>query len=256
MSMIKNERLWSVYRHVSPSGKIYIGATKDPKHRWRGNGNGYKGSTGIWDAIQEYGWDNFDHEIIASGLTEQEAHAMESELIERYDTMNPDRGYNLTSGGRHGKFSLEAIDRLSASQMGHPVSDKVRAILAERHNKPVVCIETGEVFKNSEVASFEMGLCRTSILKAAHGKQDTCGGYHFATLRDYENGTIPRFVPAPSPYNRVRCITTGEEFENVCDASRKTGLSRRAISYACNGVHDTCGGKRWEFIQRHEEGDD
>lgn len=250
MNTQDNDRLWSVYRHISPSGKSYIGLAKDVKHRWRGGGNGYKGSNRIWYAIQKYGWDNFIHEIIASGLTRQEACEMESDLIKTHNTMDPEYGYNLTSGGEHFIFSQKSLDRLSRSQMGHPVSDHVRAILSECHNKPVICLETGETFKNSVEASDKLGICRTSVLKAASGKQDTCGGYHFAYLSDYESGQIKRFIPHPSVYRRVRCVTTGEEFDNVSDASRKTGLSRRGLSYACNGVHDTCGKMQWEFIDK------
>lgn len=66
MTTKNDERLWSVYKHVDPYGKIYIGVTKDVKHRWRGNGRGYIGGTAIWDAIQTYGWDNFQHEIVAN----------------------------------------------------------------------------------------------------------------------------------------------------------------------------------------------
>lgn len=249
MTTSDNKRLWSVYKHTSPSGKVYIGIAKDVKHRWRGDGSGYKGSTRIWYAIQKYGWDNFEHEIVAKGLTRQEASEMEISLIKKYNSTDPAYGYNLTSGGYNGTLSPESRAKLSASLMGHPVSDKVKAILAESHKIPLICLETKEVFASSQDVANKMGLCRTSVLKAAKGKQDTCGGYHFAVLSDYEKGRIKKFVPAPAIYTRVRCVTTGEEFDNICDASRKTGISRRGISYACNGTHKTCGGMRWEFVR-------
>lgn len=243
-----NERLWSVYMHTSPSGKVYIGIAKDVKHRWRGNGMGYKGSTRIWYAIQKYGWETFRHDIIATNLTREEACDMEIELISKHKANDPAYGYNLESGGQYPTLAPESIEKMRQSQMGHPVSDKVRAILSESQRIPIICIETQEVFASAQEASDKMGLCRTSISKAAKGKQDTCGGYHFAVLSDYRNGEIKRFTPSPKIYPRVRCVTTGDEFENICEASRKTGLSRRGISYACNGVHQTCGKMKWEFI--------
>lgn len=245
----EEERLWSVYKHTSPSGKVYIGIAKDPKHRWRGDGNGYKGSTRIWYAIQKYGWGNFTHEILARNLTRDEACRIEIAAIRSLKATDPNYGYNLATGGQYPTFSPESIERLRQSQIGHPVSDKVRKILSEANKAPLICLETGETFDSGKEASNKLGLCRTSILKAANGRQDTCGGLHFAKLSDYENGTIKQFTPSPHNYNKVRCITTGEEFDNVSDASRKTGLSRRAISYACNGVHETCGGMQWEFIK-------
>ena len=248
-----DERLWSVYRHTDPNGKVYIGVTKDIKHRWRGKGNGYKGGTGIWNAIQTYGWDGLLHEIIASNLTQDEAWDMETELIDSYNATDPDHGYNLTFGGQHNILSQISRERLSKSLMGHPISDRVRQIFDERRGTPIICLDTMETFKDAQDASNKLGLCRTSILKAANGKQATCGGYRFTTLDDYKNDKIKQFIPSPHNYNKVRCVTTGEEFDNVSDASRKTGLSRRAISYACNGVHETCGKMKWEFISEKKE---
>lgn len=248
MIMSKDKRLWSVYKHTSPSGKVYIGVAKDIKHRWRNNGSGYKGSTRIWYAIQKYGWNNFDHEIVAENLTRQDACDMEIALIKKYKSTDPSCGYNLTDGGQHGTLSRESIDKLRASLMGHPVSDEVRAKLSKSHKIPLICIETHEVFGSAREIAHKMGLCYSSVLKAANGRQDTCGGFHFAKLSDYEKGQAKRFSPSPVSYTKVRCITTGEKFDNICDASRKTGLSRRAISYACNGTHKTCGKMQWEFI--------
>jgi hypothetical protein len=173
---------------------------------------------------------------------------MEIALIEKHNSTDPAFGYNLTSGGQHGTLSPESIAKLRASMMGHPVSDKVRAALSESRKIPLICIETQKVFDSAQEAADEMGLCRTSVSKAAKGKQDTCGGFHFAVLSDYNTGQIKRFIPSPFVYRHVRCVTTGEEFDSVCDASRKTGLSRRGISYACNGTHKSCGKMQWEFI--------
>ena len=248
----KNNRLWSVYVHTSPSNKVYVGITKDIKHRWRANGNGYKGSTRIWYAIQKYGWDNFRHEIIANNLTKEEACDMEIELIKKYKSTDPAFGYNLESGGQYPALAPESIEKLRQSQMGHPVSDRVRDVLANYHKIPIICIETKEVFNSAREASERMGLCYTSISKTARGKQASCGGYHFAVLSDYEKGQVKVFTPSSFAYTRVRCLTTGEEFDNISDASRKTGLSRRSLSYACNGTHKTCGKMQWEFIHNEE----
>ena len=72
---------YSVYIHISPSNKYYVGITKlEPSRRWGKNGCGYK-KQGFYNAIQKYGWDNFKHEIIAEHLTESEACNMEITLI-------------------------------------------------------------------------------------------------------------------------------------------------------------------------------
>lgn len=75
------ERHYSVYVHTSPSGKYYVGMTGvEPELRWR-NGVGYRGQDYIYNAIQKYGWENFEHEVVASNLLKEEAENFEKLLI-------------------------------------------------------------------------------------------------------------------------------------------------------------------------------
>ena len=60
---------------------------------------------------------------MADNLTSIEAEEMECDLIQLYNTMNPEYGYNLTSGGESGKrYSEEAKRNISLSLRGekHP----------------------------------------------------------------------------------------------------------------------------------------
>ena len=80
--MEKNEAHWLVYIHTSPSGKRYIGITgRKASERWGVAGNGYKGQSHFWNAIQKYGWQNFHHEVVLEGLTKEEAKKSEMRLI-------------------------------------------------------------------------------------------------------------------------------------------------------------------------------
>ena len=84
-----------VYIHINKiNNKKYVGQTKQiPKKRWA-NGEGYKGCSYFYNAICKYGWNNFDHEIIASHLTSDEADNFEKLLINKLDLTNPNNGYN------------------------------------------------------------------------------------------------------------------------------------------------------------------
>lgn len=74
------DRRYCVYKHTTPNGKVYIGITRrNPITRWQ-NGNGYKRNKHFMGAILKYGWDNIKHEILFSGLTEQEAKKHLSEI--------------------------------------------------------------------------------------------------------------------------------------------------------------------------------
>lgn len=90
-------KTWTIYEHISPNGKIYVGITSWPvEHRWE-NGGGYPRCTVFYRAIKKYGWENFQHNIIATGLGEGTAKNMEKDLI----AFNKAKGisYNITDGG-------------------------------------------------------------------------------------------------------------------------------------------------------------
>lgn len=111
---------YCVYMHINKiNEKKYVGQTKygdDPNKRWR-NGLGYELSSYFYHAIQKYGWDNFEHEVIASNLTQEEANHFEELLIEKLETTNPDKGYNLKSGGEnHIRSESSILKQISSMQ--------------------------------------------------------------------------------------------------------------------------------------------
>lgn len=94
------ERRHKIYAHINKlNGKIYIGRTGNSlEHRSGTDGNGYKNCNCFWKAIQEYGWNNFEHIILIDNLTKQESVLIERELIYKYQTANTDYGYNISCG--------------------------------------------------------------------------------------------------------------------------------------------------------------
>ena len=57
-------KTYTLYEHISPSGKIYVGITcRKPEYRWN-YGKGYTTDQMYFKrAIDKYGWDNFQHII-------------------------------------------------------------------------------------------------------------------------------------------------------------------------------------------------
>lgn len=91
---------YTVYEHVFPNGKKYIGITStEPQNRWMKDGIGYKNQGKIWNAIQHYGWNNVEHNVIVDGLTKEQATELEKYLIAELDTI--DNGYNTSIGGEN-----------------------------------------------------------------------------------------------------------------------------------------------------------
>lgn len=88
---------YSVYVHTFPDGKCYVGLTRqDPEVRWGSNGWGYHNQP-VYKAIEEFGWLNIDHKVVATGLDKSEAQELEKLLIDEYDSIN--NGYNVSAGG-------------------------------------------------------------------------------------------------------------------------------------------------------------
>ena len=89
------ENIYTVYRLIFPNGKVYIGKTKlKPEKRWK-KGEGYR-SQKVYSAIQEFGWDNIQKEIIENKLTKKEAEDLEAKYIR--EAFNNHNAYNEISG--------------------------------------------------------------------------------------------------------------------------------------------------------------
>ena len=189
-SMIIENGTWTVYAHINKeNGKIYIGVTSmtPPQKRWGSNGINYRGCQKFYYAIQKYGWDGFDHEIIASHLTKEEACNMEKLLISKLNTIED--GYNLEPGGvDQGPRSPEAIQKLrearlrqvitpeqfekgAAKRRGVKHSEERRAKVKEAVRRvcgrPVVCIETGIRYESAAEAAEKTGKLSSNIRASA-----------------------------------------------------------------------------------------
>lgn len=122
--MMKTSRSYSVYKHTSPNGKIYIGITSiSPEKRW-GGGSGYARNAYFANSIKKYGWDSFEHEVLYSDLSADEAEAIERRLIHDYRSNDKAYGFNLTNGGEIGKrHAQETIEKMSRAKKGKYVGE-------------------------------------------------------------------------------------------------------------------------------------
>ena len=151
-----SKRTYSIYRHISPSGKSYIGITmQNPERRFQ-NGAGYKTQPAFYRAIEKYGWENFQHEVVEDNLTEKEACQKENYYItEVYKTIAPD-GYNTREGGFHGR---------------HYVSPVIQYYLGIAVN----------FFESITVASKVLKIAQKTIHLHC-GEENSIGGYHFIIM--------------------------------------------------------------------------
>lgn len=125
------DNCYTVYVHISPSGKRYYGLTCRPvDKRWQ-NGRGYIKNEHFYRAIQKYGWDAFEHEIVAERLTKEEACALEESLIAEHHTQDYRFGYNISAGGEANKLAQSSKDKISEANKGKVRTEEMKRKMSE-----------------------------------------------------------------------------------------------------------------------------
>ena len=179
--------MYEVYKHTTPSGKVYIGITSRPHNtRWK-KGKGYMTQL-FGRAVRKYGWENIKHEVLKQGLSKEEAKYWERRYIAQYKSNNPKYGYNQTPGGDlRNPLSEEARMKISFSNYGrkHGRPSKAtrrkisKALIGNQNGKAgrkVRCITTGQVFNTLKEAREYFGVSSQNIGKACKGLLKHSGG--------------------------------------------------------------------------------
>lgn len=177
------EKNYTVYVHIFPNGKKYVGITcQKLERRWR-NGHGYSANIRLTRAFQKYGWESIRHEVLASGLSMTEAENMEKTLISDWDLLNTNKGYNLARGGTHPKHTEETKKKISEAKKGRsPSINKGKFGGDHPAAKPIVAIniKTGDrekMFSSIVEAAEKMNISKSCLQAALHGHQKTSHGY-------------------------------------------------------------------------------
>jgi group I intron endonuclease len=101
------------------SGKVYIGQSIDVDKRWKEHS---RAGSRIGLAIQLYGMEAFEFEVIDEATDRLLANRLEEDMIREWDAANPDKGYNVrraASGGEAGMpRSEETRKRISDGRKG------------------------------------------------------------------------------------------------------------------------------------------
>ena len=229
---------YTVYKHTSPAGKVYIGITSQrPEVRWR-NGKKYEHNEHFNAAIQKYGWDKFRHEILFEGLTREEAVQKEVELIAYHKSNQKEYGYNITPGGDHYRHTAESRRKISLAGTGRHHTEETRRKMSEN--------------RRGEKSHF-------------YGKESWCKGKHLSEvtkqkLREARMGKplspehrqkLSAAKIGKAAHNRkpVRCLDTGTVYPSATAAGAEVGVSFSNIAACCRGRQNTAGGLRWEYVK-------
>lgn len=191
---------YTVYCHITPDGKKYVGFTGEPLCKRFANGKLYP-TKRFSDAIRKYGWKNIEHIVLESGLTKEEASEKEIYYINFYNTLDERYGYNISTGGIHGYHEItrteEIIKKIAKSNTGKKRSLATRAKISESH-KGLDNHQSKEIYKldrdghilhlysSAKEAAEDNNCTLNDISRCAVGHRKTCRGFVWKYKCDME----------------------------------------------------------------------
>ena len=231
---------YCVYKHTSPSGRIYIGISRNPERRWN-NGRGYMGNIYFSRCIEKYGWENIKHEILLDGLSLQEAKIKEVEFISQYKSNIREFGYNISGGG----------DSLAAEESRHKMS------LSRMGNKNCVGRKNSEETKK-KISNSLKEYYKTHI-QCFYGKHHNDATIQKLKSRIMSDITKQKMRDNHADYSGVKnpsaksvsCYSLNGEFIKLYPYAKLAAIELHidlsAIIKCCKGKIRTCGGFVWKY---------
>lgn len=223
-------RKWSLYKHTSPSGKVYIGITSvSPRTRWGKNGSGYRKQPYFYNAILKYGWDNIKHEVLFSNLSETEAKYLEKSLVSLYKKQGI--AYNTADGGGVGtkgyKWTEEQLKRRPTRDMrgknnpnygNHKIAGENNFMYGKTHTedvrKKIALVATGRTHKMPD--------SQKAILLKIHSKP--------VIQLDFNNNIVAKFDSSAAAARFYgKGISTANHIAECCRGKRKKCLNYKWI---------------------------
>ena len=248
---------YKIYVHVNKiNGKIYIGQTKkELNNRFGCNGNNYRNSSHFWNAIQKYGWNNFEHLLLIDGLSLEMANIIEEELIKKYDSMNNKVGYNMMSGGKNKVRRQEVTDKI-AEKNRNPSPETLRrmslASKGRKHSPEVIekirKSNTGR--KVSDDSRKKMSIAKQNMSEETRKKISEAGKGRKPSDKSIESAR-KRFIGNRLRAKMVAQYTLDGFFVRswgcAMDVEKELGINHGNIGKCCNGNAGHTGGYQWRY---------
>lgn len=247
---------YTVYEHITPSGKKYIGITsQEPEVRWK-NGHGYKDNPYFYRAIERYGWDNIEHRIICTGFSKEAAEAMEIALIDMARSADRRFGYNIAPGGNAPSPSEETRAKTSRSMCEYwsdaENKEKQKKAMRGVKRSAAACENISKAqkkrFENpaecEKISARQKGKTRTQEAKE---KTSESLKRFYADEKNLERLRATREISNRKLARPVVCVESGKRYEAVIDAEKETGIAHQNITKVCRGKRPMAGGLHWEY---------
>lgn len=135
-----------VYKLTSnTSGKSYVGITKNVLKRMEHHRSKQSRCLALKNAINKYGWEDFEQQTLATVDTAEAASILEAHYVTSLNTQTPN-GYNIREGGRYYVMSDSTREKISAALRG-----KSRKPLTEEHKQKLSAMKLGKRLSKDRV---------------------------------------------------------------------------------------------------------
>ena len=224
----REDAIYKIYKLTGPTGKVYIGCTKmAPKKRWQ-RGKGYRQNRMLWADIEKYGWDAFQKEILCDKLLKDAASEREDQFITLYDSRNPEKGYNIFTGGLGKGIEMSDLGKQHDSEAIRAFYarsenvEKVRRLKNEHYAAhPETKKKLSDAIKSKYANDPEYKQRVYEATRAAIGSDPTINARISASLKE----TYRRH---PELIENMR-EKKAQRFAGNPEASKKTGAALRAV---------------------------
>ena len=225
--------MWTVYKHENlETHQVYIGITEqEPVLRWGKNGKGYRKQSKFFDAILEYGWKNFSHEILFTNIkSELEARKIETNLIVKYDAIQ--NGYNSC------KSTNEEI--LSNKRIFHQKTQYID-------------LSTGKIYDTMATLASDLKVTTSAVSRyLSKNYESTCNG-HIIYERGYFDSLSKeqqKILLNKAKQKKIKCIETNEIFDTPKQAGLSCSDKDSSKAYILKACRTGCTAykKHWTFV--------
>lgn len=241
------EKKYCVYKHTSPSKKVYIGITgQNPEKRWGKNGQGYESNKHFWSAIQKYGWDNFKHEILFKDLTKEKACEIEILLISLFNAQNQEFGYNINPGGDLGLTGFHHSDE-AKRKISDATSGKNNPFYGKKHSektkKKISKANKGKSGWNKGVPMSDEQKIKLSVAHTGKRLSEETRKKMSESRTGANNSNVRKIIQYDINGNFLRT------WDYIKQAADELNINRCSIGDCCRGRQKTAGGFIWKYIE-------
>ena len=143
-----------IYSYINKvTGERYIGQTCDIVRRSYEHKASYGGCRRFHEAIKQYGYDNFDFEILFEGDDELiDFNEKEKYFISLYNTTQDGFGYNSPHNAARHNFNKEVRENISRSLTGRKLSDDTKKKISDTRMRKKVSVD-GVIFNSIKDAA-------------------------------------------------------------------------------------------------------